>query len=84
MNYTKHTGWYYNHLNDRAPAWTGVEHLHRFLTTNKGKDPYGDALPIEKTKPGDIIQLSFGGHIFAHSLFVINVDFEIWDCPKLG
>ena len=64
MNYTRDTGWYYKSINDRAAAWTGVEHLHRFLTTNKGSGPYGTELPLKYAREGDVIQLSFDGNIF--------------------
>ena len=39
MNYTPVYGWYYISLNERAPAWTGVNQLYRFLTTNTGEGP---------------------------------------------
>ena len=40
MNYGTPTfGWYYRNINDRAPAWTGVQYLYNFLTTNKGVGP---------------------------------------------
>lgn len=73
MNYTRNTGWYYVSEWNRAAAWTGVEFLHKFLTTNKGSGPYGTELPqssIDKAQPGDIIQLSYDGERFGHSLFV--------------
>lgn len=35
MNYTPTYGWYYISVNNRAPAWTGVDELYRFLTTNR-------------------------------------------------
>ena len=41
MNFTPTYGWYYLSLNDRAPAWTGVEFFYRFLT--RGEDSPGPA-----------------------------------------
>ena len=39
MNYTPVFGWYYRSVNDRAPAWTGVNELYDFLVNNKGIGP---------------------------------------------
>ena len=74
MNYTRDTGWYYNSLSDRAAAWSGVEFLHRFLTENTGDGPRAEELPIKYAQPGDIIQLSFDGKTFSHSLFAVSVN----------
>lgn len=74
MNYKRDVGWYYNSLHDRSAAWTGVEYLHRFLTGNKGAGPYGTELAFSQAEPGDIIQLSFDGKHFSHSLFVTGTD----------
>lgn len=73
MNYTPVTGWFYNSLSSRAPAWTGVEQLYRFLTGNKGTGPY--ALPCTQgdLRPGDIVQLSFREGTFGHNLLVVEV-----------
>lgn len=73
MNYTKDIGWYYNSANNRAAAWSSVEHLYKFLTTNKGKGPYGSVIGISQARIGDIIQLSFDGYKFAHSLLVTDI-----------
>jgi len=77
MNYTRDIGWYYTSPNDRAAAWSGVEYLYRFLTTNKKAGPYCAVLPIEYAQAGDIIQLSFDSEKFGHSLFVVNTEPEI-------
>jgi len=71
MNYTKNTGWYYNSANDRAPAWTGVSFLYNFLINNKGKGPQAKKAPISEAEIGDIIQLSFDGVSYSHSLIVV-------------
>ncbi|HBT65370.1 MAG TPA: amidase [Ruminococcaceae bacterium] len=79
MNYTPNTGWYYNSLNSRAPAWTGVEFLYRFLLNNRGKGPYATKASAGEMHPGDVVQLSFdGGNRFGHSLFVVKTG----DPPK--
>ena len=72
MNYTKDIGWYYKNANEKAPAWTGVEFLYKFLVNNKGIGPFGKNVSKEKLQIGDIIQLSFNGTTFAHSLVVVS------------
>lgn len=73
MNYNKY-GWYYRNGNDKSPAWSGVEYLYEFLTQNKGVGPYGEKVSILDAKKGDVVQLSFDGNIFAHSLLIIEKD----------
>ena len=73
MNYKKDTGWYYSSVNDRAPSWTGVEFLYKFLMKNKGVGPRGTETKKDKIEIGDIIQLSFDGISFAHTLIVVNI-----------
>jgi len=70
MNFTKDIGWYYINATNRAAAWTSVHYLYKFLTTNKTKAPYGKEVNVTRVEPGDIIQLSFDGTTFSHSLFV--------------
>lgn len=70
MNY-KPNGWYYKNGNDKSPSWTGVEFLYNFLTQNKGVGPYGEENK-EKMQIGDVIQLSFDGIKFGHSLLVVK------------
>jgi hypothetical protein len=77
MNYTRDTGWYYSSPGNRAAAWSGVEFLHRFLVTNKSSGPFASEQPIEQAQPGDIVQLSFDGNVYAHSLFVEGVGEDI-------
>lgn len=73
MNCRKTFGWYYNDLNDRAPAWTGVLYLYNFLTQNSGAGPYGTEVPTEDMlEPGDLVQLDFGAG-WAHNLLVVSV-----------
>ena len=36
MNYAPENGWYYINPDDRAPSWTSVELLRRFLLNNGG------------------------------------------------
>ena len=74
MNYTKDTGWYYINGNQKSPSWTGVEFLYRFLVKNKGLGPYGEDVKKEKIELGDIVQISFDGNQFAHSLIVVDLN----------
>ena len=73
MNFTPTYGWYYININDRAPAWTGVNELYRFLTTNRGPGPQGVDVPLREVRRGDIVQLRFGyGERFDHTPVVVD------------
>ncbi|MGN0602084.1 MAG: amidase domain-containing protein [Oscillospiraceae bacterium] len=73
MNYIKTFGWYYNSPEDRAPAWTGVQHLYNFLINNKGVGPYAEETDLDYAEPGDIIQLGNTQGEFYHSPVVVEV-----------
>ena len=71
MDFTPTFGWYYRSLRDRAPAWTGVEYLSRFLTrTGEGPGPSAVPVPPEGLQPGDLVQLSLSDGAFTHCLVV--------------
>ena len=72
MNYDRNNGWYYINGNNKSPSWTGVEFLYNFLTTNNNLGPKGEKMTIDKLEIGDVVQLSFNGQIFSHSLIVIK------------
>ena len=73
MNYTPTWGWYYINANEKAPAWTGVEYLYRFLVRqNRSIGPVGRECAIGEIRPGDIIQLRFSGEQFQHSPVVVQ------------
>lgn len=72
MNYTRDTGWYYASPDNRAAGWSGVEFLRTFLTVNGDTGPYASELPLLNAQTGDVIQLSFDGEFFTHSLFVVS------------
>lgn len=73
MNFTPVYGWYYLSLNNRAPAWTGVDELYRFLTTNRGAGPRGVLTDLINIREGDIIQLKFDeGPRFDHTPVVVD------------
>ncbi|WP_312048069.1 amidase domain-containing protein [Anaerotignum sp.] len=73
MNPMPTFGWYYYSLNSRAPAWTGVEYLYKFLVKNLGVGPVGISSDISQVEPGDIVQLSFDGISFSHSPTIVAV-----------
>ena len=73
MNYTPTYGWYYISVNNRAPAWTGVDELYRFLTTNRGAGPRAILTDLSQIQNGDIIQLQFTDkERFDHSPVVVD------------
>jgi len=75
MNDTKWTGWYYYSLQNRAPAWTSVEYLFKYLTTNNGRGPISVISSINDIEIGDIIQLNFGfDEKFDHTPVVVRIE----------
>lgn len=70
MNYDTY-GWYYINGNMKSASWSGVEFLYEFLTKNKGVGPFGkEVSSLNEIIIGDIIQLSFDGTHFGHTLTV--------------
>ena len=80
MNFTPVYGWYYISLSDRAPAWSGVEYLYNFLTTNTSVGPYAREVSEEEIQPGDIIQLGRADGDFYHTLVVTEISPQILVC----
>ena len=72
MNHTPDLGWYYTSASDRSAAWSGVEYLYHFLLNNSEPGPYASVLPIERAEAGDIIQLTFGGGVYTHTVIVVE------------
>ncbi len=72
MNPTPTMGWYYYSVNRRAPAWSGVEQLHRFLTNNRSVGPFAREVTREQAAVGDIVQLAKGGDYY-HSPVIVAV-----------
>lgn len=73
MNYDKQNGWYYINANNKSPSWTGVQFLYNFLCNNKSVGPYGKSIEQNKIEIGDIIQLSFDGVSYHHTLVVVKI-----------
>ena len=72
MNYQKTFGWYYVSLDDRAPAWTGVDFFFRFITSNEGVGPFGKMAEPSECEIGDIIQLGREGEGYYHTLLIVG------------
>ena len=77
MNYTPETGWFYRSLSSRAPAWTGVRCLYRFLTQNDSVGPYARVISQEEVQPGAVIQLCNAAGDCYHTLLVTATAPEI-------
>ncbi len=77
MNYTPVYGWYYRSLSDRSAAWSGVEYLYNFLTTNNSVGPFASVVSQNEILPGDIIQLGRADGDFYHTLVVVETSPEI-------
>ncbi len=81
MDPTKDVGWYYYDINHRAPSWTSAEFLKQYLTNGAHRTgPIAQLGSVESLEKGDIIQLSFDGMSFTHSLVVMNTKPEILIC----
>ena len=74
MNFTPTFGWYYLGPNDKAPAWTGVEFFHNFLTrAQPTPGPFGVPAELARLEPGDFVQLRLGQKRFGHTPVVVAV-----------
>ena len=73
MNYTPVYGWYFISPDDRSASWSGVQFLYDFLTSNSGAGPYGVELPLFLAQIGDVIQLSFDGESFTHTVIITRI-----------
>lgn len=67
MNFTPTFGWYYVSPDDRAPAWTGVEFIYNFLTSNSGAGPFAREVAWYDALPGDVLQLGDEAGDFYHT-----------------
>lgn len=73
MNYRGY-GWYYINGNKKSPSWTGVEYLYNFLISNKYEGPRGIDTTLNQLEVGDLIQLSFNGIVYGHTLIVSAIN----------
>ena len=77
MDPTPIFGWYYFSMEDRAPAWSGVEELYRFLTgafagENQGIGPFGEEIGLEDLEAGDVLQFRDEEGRWFHSSLVVG------------
>ena len=79
MNGTKDFGWYYRSVEDRAPAWTGVQFFWDFFTEapafraeNGGVGPFGREVRREEVEVGDVVQLGRANGEYYHTLLVVE------------
>ena len=79
-NFTPTFGWYYISLDDRAPAFSGVEYFYNFMTGYGGYPPnltrvgpLGIEVGRGRVEPGDVVQLCDRGDDFYHTLLVSKV-----------
>ena len=47
--------------------------VYDFLSNNKSIGPYANEVNIDEVKKADIIQLSFDGITFGHSLIIVDI-----------
>ena len=85
MNFTPTFGWFYENLNNRAPAWTGVEFFYNFLIGNaadkdngvgigNGEGPFAISTDISGLKIGDFVQFGRATGDFYHTPVVVGFD----------
>ncbi len=74
MNYTETFGWYYISPTDRAPAWTGVQYLYNFLTSNEAEGPFASETEPGLLELGDVVQLANEDGVYYHTLLVTGFD----------
>jgi len=81
MNFTETFGWYFRSIEDRAPAWTGVEAFFDFFTGSGDFMPVTDRVgPLgyetdrEYVTEGDVVQLQNSSGDFYHTLIITGID----------
>ena len=89
MNFTQTFGWYYRSIDDRAPAWSGVEQLYDFLTASGDfqsqstvEGPFAEvATSRRQVEIGDVVQLANSSSDFYHTLIISDIQGnEIFVC----
>ncbi len=77
MNYTPDFGWYYISIDDRAPAWSGVDYFYDFFTGNPtfsmqngGVGPYATVIEREAAQLGDVIQFANASGDWYHTVII--------------
>ena len=76
MNYNIN-GWYFNSLNSRSPAWSGVDEFWDFSVKNNSNSGVKlKPCAINELEVSDVIQL-YNGVKYYHMLIVTNVNGEV-------
>ena len=77
MDATPTFGWYYESVDSRAPAWTGVKEFYNFMLgigdfapKSDRPGPFCAEVKRERVELGDVVQLANMSGIFYHSLLV--------------
>ena len=80
MNDTPDFGWYYRSVEDRAPAFTGVEFFWQFFTgapeflaVNGGVGPFGTEVGAGEAALGDAVQLGDAAGDYYHTLLITDL-----------
>ncbi len=83
MNMTPTFGWYFRSVNDRAPAFTGVQAFWDFFTgapdfaaVNGGVGPFGREVGEGEIRPADVVQLGNAAGEYYHTLLVTRITAE--------
>ncbi len=76
MNYLPVYGWYFISLDERAPAWTGVDFFYNFLVGNRAEGPFGREGTPDEMEIGDFIQLGRADSGFYHTLVIVGFEEE--------
>ena len=74
MNFTPTFGWYYISLDERAPAWTGVDFFYNFIVGNAGPGPFGRSANADEVEIGDVIQLGREEDGYYHTLLIVGFE----------
>ena len=80
MDLTPTFGWYFKSIDDRAPAWTGVDAFFDFMTGSgdfppavERPGPFGYAADAEFVEVGDVVQLINSDGIAYHTLIITDL-----------
>ena len=91
MNPTEIFGWYYVSIDNRAPAWTGVEEFYNFMCglgdfapKSERVGPFCTEVERERVEVGDVVQLANPMGEFYHTLVVsgFSEDGDIIVCAQ--
>lgn len=73
MHYGGDPGWFYISLTRRSAAWSSAAYLYDFLTSGKVRTgPAAVETTLIGAEIGDVVQLSFDGTRFTHSLIIVD------------